>query len=112
MSSAFLCITRGTVVAQNAEESPVCYAALSRPNTSGAEKKGTRWHARQRWRCKRFGTAAGADRGIAWSAWTHTCSQKKLWVCVRRGERVGVTEEECADCPHWEASPVQYTLNW
>jgi len=26
MSSAFLCITRGTVVAQNAEESPVCYA--------------------------------------------------------------------------------------
>ena len=36
---------------------------------------------------------------------------EKLWVCVRRGERVGVTEEECADCPHWEALPVQYTLN-
>jgi hypothetical protein len=36
---------------------------------------------------------------------------EKLWVCVRRGERVGVTEEECANCPHWEAWPVQYTVN-
>jgi hypothetical protein len=30
---------------------------------------------------------------------------EKLWVCVRRGERCGVTEEECEICPHWEALP-------
>jgi hypothetical protein len=30
---------------------------------------------------------------------------EKLWVCVRRGERCGVTEEECELCPHWEALP-------
>jgi len=24
-----------------------------------------------------------------------------LWVCVR-GERRGVTEEDCEKCPHWE----------
>jgi len=28
---------------------------------------------------------------------------EKLWVCVRGGERRGVTEEECAECPHWQA---------
>lgn len=30
---------------------------------------------------------------------------EKLWVCVRLGERRGVTEEECASCPHWEELP-------
>jgi len=29
---------------------------------------------------------------------------EKLWVCVR-GDRHGVTEEECENCPHWEAVP-------
>jgi hypothetical protein len=28
---------------------------------------------------------------------------EKLWVCLRTGERRGVTEEECAECPHWES---------
>src|SRR5437762_9027265 len=28
---------------------------------------------------------------------------EKLWVCIRRGERQGVTEEDCEHCPHWEA---------
>jgi hypothetical protein len=28
-----------------------------------------------------------------------------LWVCVRQGQRRGVTEEECAKCPHWEELP-------
>ena len=31
---------------------------------------------------------------------------EKLWVCVRGGERRGVTEEECEECPHWQALPV------
>ena len=30
---------------------------------------------------------------------------EKLWVCLRTGGRRGVTEEECADCPHWESVP-------
>jgi hypothetical protein len=24
------------------------------------------------------------------------------WVCVRRGDRRPVTEEECESCPYWE----------
>ena len=36
---------------------------------------------------------------------------EKLWVCVRRGERLGVTEEECQICPHWEELPVPFTVN-
>jgi hypothetical protein len=28
-----------------------------------------------------------------------------LWVCVRRGERRRITEEECENCPYWEAMP-------
>ena len=30
---------------------------------------------------------------------------EKLWVCVRLGERRGVTEEECEECPFWEGLP-------
>lgn len=30
---------------------------------------------------------------------------EKLWVCTRLGERRSVTEEECEDCPFWEALP-------
>jgi hypothetical protein len=30
---------------------------------------------------------------------------EKLWVCVR-GERRGVTEEECEECPFWEPLPL------
>ena len=30
---------------------------------------------------------------------------EKPWVCVRRGERRGVTEEECENCAHWKALP-------
>jgi hypothetical protein len=30
---------------------------------------------------------------------------EKLWVCIRQGERRGVTEEECEDCPYWQALP-------
>jgi hypothetical protein len=30
---------------------------------------------------------------------------EKLWVCVRGGARRGVTEEECEECPHWQALP-------
>jgi hypothetical protein len=30
---------------------------------------------------------------------------EKLWVCVRRGERRGVTEEECESCPYWQELP-------
>jgi hypothetical protein len=31
---------------------------------------------------------------------------EKLWVCVRDGERRGVTAEECEECPHWQALPL------
>ena len=34
---------------------------------------------------------------------------EKLWVCLRTGERRGVTEEECESCPHWEAVPLAPT---
>ena len=34
-----------------------------------------------------------------------------LWVCVRRGERHGVTEEECEGCPQWEALPDPSRFN-
>ena len=34
---------------------------------------------------------------------------EKLWVCVREGERRGVTEEECEACEHWEDLPVPET---
>jgi hypothetical protein len=27
---------------------------------------------------------------------------ESIWVCVRTGERVGVTETCCENCPHWE----------
>jgi hypothetical protein len=27
------------------------------------------------------------------------------WVCVRRGDRRPVTEEECENCPYWEEMP-------
>lgn len=30
---------------------------------------------------------------------------EKRWICVRRGERDGVTEELCENCPYWEAVP-------
>jgi hypothetical protein len=30
---------------------------------------------------------------------------EKLWVCIRTGQRRGVTEEECEHCPHWECVP-------
>ena len=32
---------------------------------------------------------------------------EKLWVCVRGGERRGVTDEECEECPHWQAPPLR-----
>lgn len=35
---------------------------------------------------------------------------EKPWVCVR-SERHGVTEEECENCPHWEAPPEPRTWN-
>lgn len=35
---------------------------------------------------------------------------EKPWVCVRR-ERNDVTEEECENCPHWEAIPDPSTWN-
>ena len=36
---------------------------------------------------------------------------EKLWVCIRLGERRGVTEEECERCPFWEALPEPAKLN-
>jgi len=30
-----------------------------------------------------------------------------LWVCVRRGDRRCLNEDDCADCPHWEELPVR-----
>lgn len=36
---------------------------------------------------------------------------EKLWVCVRSGERRGVTEEECEECPYWEDLPIQSSRN-
>jgi len=30
---------------------------------------------------------------------------EKPWVCIRKGDRLAVTEEECENCPHWEAMP-------
>jgi hypothetical protein len=36
---------------------------------------------------------------------------EELWVCVRGGERRGVTEEECEHCSNWEALPVPLTRN-
>ena len=33
--------------------------------------------------------------------------REKPWVCVRTGDRRGITEEECADCPYWEELPVR-----
>jgi hypothetical protein len=36
---------------------------------------------------------------------------EKLWVCVRRGERIGVTEEECENCPYWEELPERANAN-
>ena len=30
---------------------------------------------------------------------------ESLWVCVRTGDRRGVTETECADCPYWQDVP-------
>ena len=35
---------------------------------------------------------------------------EKVWVCVR-AERRGVTEEECATCPYWEAVPGSREAN-
>ena len=34
-----------------------------------------------------------------------------LWMCDRRGERRGVTEGDCENCPHWEVTPQPPTLN-
>jgi hypothetical protein len=28
---------------------------------------------------------------------------EKLWVCVRQGQRRGVTDEECESCAFWES---------
>ena len=25
-----------------------------------------------------------------------------IWVCIRTGERRGVSEQHCEHCPHWE----------
>jgi hypothetical protein len=37
---------------------------------------------------------------------------EKLWICIRRGDRRGVTEEECENCPYWEQeSPAKSTYN-
>lgn len=36
---------------------------------------------------------------------------EKMWVCVRRGERCGVTEKECEDCSYWEERPTRKTRN-
>jgi hypothetical protein len=36
---------------------------------------------------------------------------EKLWVCVRQGDRLGVTEEECEACVHWEELPVRPDVN-
>jgi hypothetical protein len=36
---------------------------------------------------------------------------EKLWVCVRRGERRGVTDEECEHCPFWEELPAPPASN-
>ena len=36
---------------------------------------------------------------------------EKLWVCVRTGERRGVTEEECDRCPSWEPLPEPPAAN-
>ncbi len=36
---------------------------------------------------------------------------EQLWVCVRRGERRGVTEEECEECGHWEELPERPKSN-
>jgi hypothetical protein len=36
---------------------------------------------------------------------------EKLWVCIRRGEREGVTEEVCEACPHWESLPEPHFFN-
>ena len=30
---------------------------------------------------------------------------EKLWVCVRSGERRGISEEACERCPHWQSLP-------
>lgn len=30
---------------------------------------------------------------------------EKLWVCIRDGERRGVTADECEHCPQWQALP-------
>ncbi|HKE82722.1 MAG TPA: hypothetical protein VKB50_03170 [Vicinamibacterales bacterium] len=27
---------------------------------------------------------------------------ENMWVCIRTGNRRGVTEAECERCPHWE----------
>jgi len=35
---------------------------------------------------------------------------EKLWVCVRGGDRRGVTENDCGNCPYWELeSPARTT---
>ena len=36
---------------------------------------------------------------------------ERPWVCIRRGDRRGVTEDECEDCPHWEALPERPASN-
>ena len=39
---------------------------------------------------------------------------ESLWVCVRptpTGDRRPVTEEECANCPRWEAEPAEPGLS-
>lgn len=36
---------------------------------------------------------------------------EKLGVCVLRGQRRGVNQDDCEKCPHWEALPEPLTLN-
>jgi hypothetical protein len=36
---------------------------------------------------------------------------ERLWVCIRVGERRGVTDAECEHCPHWEALPERAKWN-
>jgi len=33
--------------------------------------------------------------------------REQLWVCVRTGNRRGITEEECESCAYWEELPVK-----
>ena len=48
---------------------------------------------------------AGKTKVICTASVEDRVPPETLWVCNRGGERRGVTQEECEDCPRWEASP-------